>query len=311
MRQWVFPRTWAPNEYLSPAFQGPAIREWKRQLHYQHHLKLHCTKRGGLPVPSISGHGYPPPPFRPHYYKCWKRSSSVSMLMVFLILNTSFQPDRWTDLTHPLEPAQETCWDGVTRKGKDRFHIFCCSNDFPALCWEQVSTFQLAPGLRNTHSLFHPADQHPLLSQAHVIITYYYNTSVMTACRTSGSPCTLSARQTHCENSKNLQELTNSHSFYKTLHIVLCYLWCLLLSKATIMQTLGHLLNFSVTNYTITINGLISKSSFLLREGRLLGLHAVSLEQLPGEAGERQLGAPTVTLQLQKQFWQRYQVLPA
>lgn len=118
----------------------------------------------------------------------------------FLVLNTSFQPDRWTDLTHPL--AQETCWDGVTRNGKDRFHIFCCSNDFPVLCWEQVSTFQLAPGLRNTHSLFHPADQHPLLSQAHVIITYYYNTSVMTACRTLGSPCTFSARQTRCEEQK-------------------------------------------------------------------------------------------------------------
>jgi len=30
-----------------------------------------------------------------------------------------------------------------------------------------------------------------------------------------------------------------------------------------------------------------------------------------GREGERQLGAPTATLQLPEQFWQRYQVLPA
>lgn len=79
------------------------------------------------------------------------------------------------------------------------------------------------------------------------------------------------------------------------------------------MQTLGHLLNFSVTNYSITLNGLICKGSFLPRERRLPRLHAELLDRLPGggREGERQLGAPTVTLQLHKQFWQQYQVLPA
>lgn len=79
------------------------------------------------------------------------------------------------------------------------------------------------------------------------------------------------------------------------------------------MQTLGHLLNSSVTNYSITLNGLISKGSFLPGEWRLPRLHAESRDRLPGggREGERHLGVSTVTLQLHKQFWQQYPVLPA
>lgn len=112
----------------------------------------------------------------------------------------------------------------------------------------------------------------------------------MTDCKTSGSPCALSARQTLQRAAKPSKLCLQTHTlFIKTLRVVLFYLQCSLLSKATIMQTLGHLLNSSVTNYSITFNGLISKGSFLPREWRLPRLHAESRDRLPGggREGER------------------------
>lgn len=64
--------------------------------------------------------------------------------------------------------------------------------------------------------------------------------------------------------------------------MLLCYLWHLLLSKATIMQTLVYLLNFSVTNYSIMPNGVIYKGLFLARKARFPRLHGESLQRLLG-----------------------------
>lgn len=55
------------------------------------------------------------------------------------------------------------------------------------------------------------------------------------------------------KNSKNLSELTNSMLSIKH--------WTLL-SKATSMQTLGHSLNSSITNYFLMLNGALYKASF-------------------------------------------------
>lgn len=73
------------------------------------------------------------------------------------------------------------------------------------------------------------------------------------------------------------------------------------------MQTLGHLLNFSVTNYSITLNGLICKGSFFTQGGKDRKATSRTTGQTPGggREGDRQPGAPSVTLQLHKPFWQR------
>lgn len=51
------------------------------------------------------------------------------------------------------------------------------------------------------------------------------------------------------------------------------------------MQTLVHLLNFTVTNYSIMPNGVIYKGLFLAREARFPRLRGESLQRLLGEAG--------------------------
>lgn len=137
----------------------------------------------------------------------------------------------WSD-SHPLEPAQATRWDGVTRKGKDRVPTFRCSEDFAALCWGPVSTFQPALGLRFICSLFHLVDQHPFLSQANVKKIIYYYKRHDNLQNFWFILCIVLDSHT-ARNSKTQEELTKNHTFfYKTLHIVLCYLQLFTIAKS-------------------------------------------------------------------------------
>lgn len=156
----------------------------------------------------------------------------------FSVERSPFHLDQWPDLTW----AQVMWWDGTDKKRHARFPIFEHRDGFAALHWEPASTLQPAPGLRNMHILFHSVDQHPLLSQTCVIITYY---------------------KTYYKEQQELSELTNSMLSIKHWTL-LCHLLCLLLSKATSMQTLGHSLNFSITSYFLLLNGVLYKALFHL-----------------------------------------------
>lgn len=102
----------------------------------------------------------------------------------------------------------------------------------------------------------------------------------MTDCKTSGSPCALSARQTPQRAAKSSKCLQTHTPFIKPC--MLCFLpTAFIVVQSNNYANTGHLLNSSVTNYSITLNGIISKGSFLPREWSLPRLHRESRELAP------------------------------